>query len=104
MATMRGAGDDLEARIAAYLQTLSAEPAFARTFLIEIGAAGPRAIARRQEVHEAFARMVGESPEALACVGATNEVVTREVAHGRTAELPALQDFVVSIYTRLLSR
>jgi AcrR family transcriptional regulator len=102
MATMRE-GDPIRA----YLETLSAEPAFARTFLIEIGAAGPRAIARRQEVHEAFAATIrptslrSEGPLALAIVGALNEVVTREVARGRTAELPALERFLVSIYERL---
>jgi len=103
MATMREAGDDLRPRIAAYLQTLAAEPALARTFLIEIGAAGPRALERRRQVHEAFAAMAGDAPEALACVGATNELVTREVAGDRTAHLPGLEELVVSVYERLLS-
>jgi AcrR family transcriptional regulator len=98
MATMRAAADP----VAAYLDTLASEPAFARTFLIEIGAAGPRALARRREVHDAFARLIGDRPEALACVGAINEVVSREVAEGRTAQLPALHDFVAGIYSALL--
>jgi AcrR family transcriptional regulator len=98
MATMR-AGDD---PVAAYLNTLAAEPAFARTFLIEIGAAGPRAIARRREVHDAFARLIGDRPEALACVGAINEVVIRAVSAGRTAALPALHAFVAGVYQRLM--
>lgn len=96
MATMR-AGEPIRA----YLETLSAEPAFARTFLIEIGAAGPRAITRRQQVHEAFAAMIGDELEALAAVGALNEVVTREVAAGRTAELPALEPQLTSILERI---
>jgi AcrR family transcriptional regulator len=98
MATMRAADDP----IAAYLGTLAAEPAFARTFLIEIGAAGPRALARRREVHDAFATLIGDRPEALACVGAINEVVIREVAAGRTAQLPELHEFVSAIYARLM--
>jgi AcrR family transcriptional regulator len=102
MATMRDAGADLRPRIGAFLRTLAAEPAFARTFVIEVGAAGPRALERRQQVHEAFAAMVGEAPEALACVGATNELVAREISRGDTAGLPALEDLVVSIYQRLL--
>jgi len=102
MSTMRAGGEDARRRIRAYLETLAGEPAFARTFLIEIGAAGPRALARRQEVHEAFATLVGEAPDALACVGAINEVVIRLVSRGRTAELPALEDHLVSIYARLL--
>lgn len=102
MATMRDAGDDIRPRIGAFLRTLAAEPAFARTFVIEVGAAGPRALVRRQAVHEAFAEMVGDKAEALACVGATNELVAREVSRDRTAKLPALEDLVVSIYERLL--
>jgi len=97
MATMRQ-GDP----IGAYLGTLSAEPAFARTFLIEIAAAGPHALARRREVHDAFAALIGDCPEALACVGAINEVVIREVAAGRTGQLPDLHDFVTSVYRRLM--
>ena len=102
MATMRDAGDDLRPRIRAFLATLAAEPAFASTFVIEVVAAGPRALERRRAVHDAFAAMTGDAPEALACVGATNELIAREIAAGRTAELPALEDLVVSIYERLL--
>ena len=101
IATMREAGDTLRARIRAFLATLAAEPAFARTFIIEVGAAGPRALQRRREVHAAFAALTGGTPEALACVGATNELIAHEIADGRTAELPALEDLVVSIYERL---
>ena len=90
--------------IRAYLATLSTEPAFARTFLIEIGAAGPRAIERRQQVHEAFAATIADRPEALAVVGAFNEVVTREVAAGRTARLPELHDFLADLAERILRR
>lgn len=102
VATMRAAGDDHRSRIGAFLRTLAAEPAFARTFVIEIGAAGPRALERRQAVHEAFAALTGDAPEALACVGATTELVAREIAHDRTARLPELEPLVVSIYDRLL--
>lgn len=104
MATMRGAGDTIRPQIRAYLETLAAEPALARTFLIEIGAAGPRALARRQDVHEAFAALVAEAPGALAFVGAVNELVIRHVSRGRTAELPGLEDDLVSIHERLLAR
>jgi AcrR family transcriptional regulator len=98
MATMRVSNDP----IGAYLETLAAEPAFARTFLIEIGAAGPRAIARRREVHDAFAALIGDRPEALAAIGAINEITTREVSEGRTAQLAALHPFVAEIYSRLM--
>src|SRR3954449_5604152 len=89
LATMRaadsGAEDPLErirARARAYLATLAGEPAFARPFVIEVAAAGPRALRRRAEVHDAVAAFLGEVrangvPEeaGLAAVGATQEVV-----------------------------
>jgi AcrR family transcriptional regulator len=109
LATMRQAGDT-RGRVRAYLQTLAAEPAFARTFLIEVAAAGPEALRRRRLVHEAVAAFTAEGaptagvpPEApLAAVGATQEVVTRWVEDGRTAELPALEDAIVHVYVALL--
>ena len=101
MATMRAADDP----IAAYLGTLAAEPAFARTFLIEVNAAGPRALERRAEVHEQFAafgrELAAEAPVPdalfLAAVGATNEMVAAHIAAGRIADLPDLEDLVVHV-------
>ena len=43
-----------------YLQLLADNPAFARTFLIEVLAAGPAALARRDAVHERFAERLAE--------------------------------------------
>jgi AcrR family transcriptional regulator len=118
-----GGGEDdpagrMRARIRAYLETLAAEPAFARTFLIEVAAAGPRALARRAEVHERFAQLSAEllaearaqAPALddvpfelhLAAVGATNELVSRLVTAGRTAELPALEEVVFRVHASLL--
>src|SRR5436305_6999878 len=48
------------ARVRAYLGTLAEEPAFARTFLLEVFAAGPRAIERRADVLERFERVLRE--------------------------------------------
>ena len=110
LATMGAAGTDTRARVRAYLELLAAEPAFARTFLIEVAAAGPRALRRRQEAHDAIAAFVAQAaaegvPEhmPLAAVGATQEIVTRRVAEGRTHEVPDLEDAVVRIYGALLS-
>jgi AcrR family transcriptional regulator len=105
IATMRAAGDDTRARVRAYLQTLAAEPAFARTFLTEIVAAGPQALERRDAVLDAFAALTpaGDSHAALAAVGATNEITTRYVRAGRVGELPELEDAIVDVYERLLS-
>jgi AcrR family transcriptional regulator len=108
LATMREA-PDTRRRVRAYLQTLTAEPAFARTFLIEVAAAGPRALRRRDEVHDAFAAFVAEAADGpvldhmpLAAVGATQELVTRVVQARRFDELPRLEDAIVRIYRALL--
>ena len=44
------------AGISAYLRWLAAEPALARVFLIEVGAAGPRAAERREVLRDRYAR------------------------------------------------
>jgi AcrR family transcriptional regulator len=123
--TVRAAGADAtdpltrtRARVHAYLETLADEPAFARTFLIEVAAAGPRARERRDQVHDRFAAVVREGAEAarrevpslvepppeayLAAIGATDALVSRWVADGRTAELPALEDAVLYVQLALL--
>jgi AcrR family transcriptional regulator len=104
---------------ARYLGTLAANPAFARTFLIEVLAAGPRALERRAAVHARFAEQLatihraargpasaGASdppPHAFrACVGAIHELVTDHVL-GRGAEtLPELLDALVAVEASLL--
>jgi AcrR family transcriptional regulator len=101
----------MRAGLGAYLETLASEPAFARTYLIEVVAAGPRAEARGAEVHAAFARLleedhararaeVGTLPEVprelfRAAVGAINELVSAYVREGRTADLPELEDTIL---------
>ena len=123
--TMRQAGEGIEdplerarARVRAYLETLAAEPAVARTFEIEIAAAGPRAQARRREVYERFAAQAREDAAAarhqmpglpappeeayLAAVGATDAVVSARVAEGRIAELPELEAVVLHIQLALI--
>lgn len=46
--------------ITTYLKALCAEPAVARTFLVEVYAAGPDAQIRRQEVHDHFVGVLAE--------------------------------------------
>ena len=123
LATVRGAGDGdadplavTRARTRAYLATLASEPAFARTFLLEVSAAGPRALERRRAVHRQFADLARELVESvpgaprlpdelyLASVGATNEVVSAWVVAGRAAELPRLADVLFHIQLSLLGR
>src|SRR4051812_27061200 len=108
----------VRARVRAYLVTLAARPAFARTFLIEVFAAGPEALERRQRVHARFeqflrglhAEVRKEFPDTppvsdavwVAAVGAVNEVVSQRVREGRTEELPELEDTLVEIQAALL--
>src|SRR4051794_30309297 len=96
------AAEGIRGRVRAYLGLLAAEPAFARTFLIEVQAAGPEALQRRREVHDAFAAFLG-GDLALAAVGATQELVTRWVEDGRTADLLALEDALVRVNEALQS-
>jgi AcrR family transcriptional regulator len=100
----------------AYLGTLAANPAFARTFLVEVLGAGPRALERRSRVHRRFAeqletihRAAGGRPDApghvfRACVGAIHELVTDHVIHRGAQTLPELLDALVEIETALLVR
>ena len=107
----------MRARVRAYLVTLSENPAFARTFMIEVFGAGSRAIERRAEVHERFGQLMRDLHEEtrrrftrlppvtddiwVAAVGAANELVTRWVGEGRLEELPELEDTVVHVYAAL---
>ncbi len=110
------AADSIErmrAGVRAYLETLAAEPAFARSFFIEVVAAGPQAEARRGEVHGRFADLLAtmndqvrrEMPQlpdappavARAAVGAINELVYEYVRVGRTEQLPELEDTILHL-------
>jgi len=106
------------ASVRAYLGALASEPALARTFMLEVLAAGPAARARRDAVHDRFAVLLREQvaaarrdlpdlaapPDAayLAAVGATDALVSRFVAEGRTAELPQLENAVLYVQLTLL--
>jgi AcrR family transcriptional regulator len=97
----------LRAGVRAFLESLAAEPAFARTFVIEVRSAGPRAQARRAEVHARFADFLRvqsklaredhpwlpDVPDTVyaAIVGGMDEVVSSWVAAGRTADLVELE-------------
>src|SRR4051794_581972 len=52
----------MRAGLRAYLTTLAAEPAFARSFFIEVVAAGPRAEARRAQGDQRFAELFAPIP------------------------------------------
>jgi AcrR family transcriptional regulator len=87
-----------------FLALVVAEPAFARLCLVEVHAAGPRALARRTAALDRFATIIERSarsapghpptPPALpeAIVGGVQALVRARLSEGRIAELPALAD------------
>lgn len=109
-------GDPLERwsrSLADYLSTLGAHPEVARTFLIEVYAAGPRAIGKRGELQQRFVDLVAENFRArdeddrFACealVAATSSLVTTRVGAGAAETLPALHEPLVGLARRLLAR
>lgn len=106
------------AAVETYLQTLAANPAFARAFLIEVLGAGPRALASRAAVQARFAAQLREVhrrarqdipaiPEVpphtfAAAVGAVNELVTAHVLERGAETLPELADAIVDVELALL--
>jgi AcrR family transcriptional regulator len=88
--------------LAAFLQFLADEPRYADMGIVEILAAGPAAIQRRNQVMKQFAELLregaqtvpnGRRPPALTAetiIGGIYEVVYARVLEGQTSELPAL--------------
>jgi hypothetical protein len=82
--------DRTRAGIHAYLRWLAAEPALARVFLIEIAAAGPEALERRERVRDRYAERMRELqttnsvPDELfhAVVAAVDALVVRRLRAG----------------------
>jgi AcrR family transcriptional regulator len=94
------AEDRLARALARYLAALASEPALARTFLVEVYAAGPAALARRVEVQARFVealtlqlRANGER-QRFACeaiVATASALATQRVCAGRAAHMQELE-------------
>ncbi len=93
--------DRLDEALRRYLAALAAEPALARTFLVEVYAAGPDALERRVAVQARFAEAVAgvvgaETPdERFTCealVAAISALVTQRVCTGATRSLEELHE------------
>jgi AcrR family transcriptional regulator len=109
------AADGLVARLRdslnAFLTFVAEEPAFADMCIVEVMAAGPTAIERRNRTMQAFAQMIEKAaaeelpksklPPALTAetlVGGIYEVVYSRVLNGRGGELPdLLPDLLFSV-------
>jgi AcrR family transcriptional regulator len=110
--------EKLRAGTAAYVEVLAAQPDYARTFLLEVNAAGPRAYeltlaAHRRyvdvlrEVHAAARGQHPRLPEIpdevfSGAVGAINEVVAARIRAGATERLHALVPTLVYMELALL--
>jgi AcrR family transcriptional regulator len=101
-----------------YLEILAHNADFARTYLIEVLAAGHEALEHRTEVHERFADLLEKTHEAArkdlpqlpahphhifrATVGAIDELVTDELLRHGAERLPEMLDVVLEVQTSLL--
>jgi AcrR family transcriptional regulator len=111
--------DVLRAACRAYLRFLVDEPAFARVFYIDMPAAGAGAVAKldaaqrrfaelNREWHDQARRSRPDWPQVpydayIGLAGATTELVSVRVRHGRTAELPELEDCLVALHMAVLA-
>jgi AcrR family transcriptional regulator len=109
----------IDAAATAYLAELAARPALTRTYLLEIQAAGPRALVARREIHGRFAALLRtltqvaaeEDPSlralspamATAVVGAVNELVLLAVEHDDIERLPELSGTATELLAALVA-
>jgi AcrR family transcriptional regulator len=110
-----GDGDPVERldrMLKAYLNTLAAERAFAKAFLIDAYGAGARATTRRIELQRQFVDLVAEifdttdadAPGRFACealVASVSSMVTVRVGSGRLDELPTLREPIIALVRRV---
>jgi AcrR family transcriptional regulator len=106
-----------ERAIGAYLDELAANPSLARTFLIEVHAAGPEALDRRREVQARFAEMLalmlgpsvppeGREELSFACeafIGALSFLITTRIVAGETDQLRQLRRPLTRLVERQLT-
>ena len=109
------------AGVRAFLQTLADYPESAQTLLVEIIGAGPRAAARRDAILEALRRRpVPRQParrpratarrrsprrdDAFAIIGASVELVSRQLRTGQPADMRALEPVIARLMLGALDR
>jgi AcrR family transcriptional regulator len=97
------------AGIHAYLRWLAAEPALARVFLIEIAAAGPEALERRERLRDRYAERMRELqvansvPDEIfhAAVAGADDLVVRRLREG--GDLLRLEPILLYLQVSLLA-
>jgi AcrR family transcriptional regulator len=94
----------LHAGIRAYMEFIASEPDLARMCIVEVLAAGPRAMAKRNEAMRMFAEIIEDNIHELipgcrraaltaeTIVGGIHEVVLSRILADRIDELPCLAD------------
>ena len=106
--------------VRAFLSALEAYPDHARTLLVEIIGAGPRAAERRDAVLQAFADLIDSqnsiaherftarrfaSPDdAFAIVGAIVELASRQLSHGRPKRIADLEPVIERLVNGVLDQ
>jgi AcrR family transcriptional regulator len=109
----RGWEDGIAQAYDALLRTLAAEPDFAHLGIVDVLAAGPAAIVRRDATLRRFARFIDYTRERTearvtppglvgqAIVGGIHELVYSQIVRGESARLPDLRDELLH-YTFML--
>jgi AcrR family transcriptional regulator len=106
--------------VRAFLAAIEAYPDYARTLLVEIIGAGPRATARRDAVLEDFARLIDAQnataherfgaarlaslDDAFAIVGAIVELTSRQLRHARPADIRDLEPVIARVVTGIVEQ
>lgn len=112
--------EQVEAVIDAYVTALETSPSLTRTALVEMAAAGPRALEMRRAVHEAFARQLRafvdrahaahpevqpiSAPLATAIVGGIDELLLAQVEKGPQHRLADLRETASELLRAVLTR
>jgi AcrR family transcriptional regulator len=112
--------EQVEAVIDAYVTALESTPSLTRTCLVEMAAAGPRALELRREVHEAFALQLRtfvdqarkkfpevqpiSAPLATAIVGGIDELLLAQVEKGPQHRLADLRETACELLRAVLTR
>ncbi len=110
--------EQVAAATRAYIRALEENPELTRMFLLEIHAAGPRAIELRRKVHENFAEMLRSlvtigrrnnphirplsGPMATALVGGVNELVLVALERGPGANLRDIERTAIELVEAVL--
>jgi AcrR family transcriptional regulator len=110
----------LESVVDSYVTALETTPSLTRACLVEMAAAGPRALKLRREVHEVFATQLRNfvdraraahpevraisAPLATALVGGIDELLLAQVERGPQHRLASLRETAVELLRAVLTR